>query len=161
VNGARIHLEKFGGHQAAIGLSLKKESLEVFKTDVENNFTKGDYIKEEIDPEIVGDLHFSYISFELTSIVKKYGPYGQGNTTPKFISTNVEILQADTMGKEGEHLRFSFAQEGIIMQGVKFKTKEIFEAGSKVDIIYTVNENVFRGRTTLQLMVDKVISNPS
>jgi single-stranded-DNA-specific exonuclease len=161
VDGARIHLEKFGGHQAAIGLSLREESLKAFKTDVENNFTKGDYVKEEIDPEIIGDLHFSYISFELTSIVKKYGPYGQGNTTPKFISTNVEILQADTMGKEGEHLRFSFVQDGIIMQGVKFKTKEIFEVGSKADIIYTVNENVFRGRTTLQLMVDKVISNPS
>ncbi len=82
-------------------------------------------------------------------------------STPKFISTNVEILQADTMGKEGEHLRFSFVQDGIVMQGVKFKSKEVFEVGSKVDIIYTVNENHFRGKTTLQLMVDKVISNPS
>ena len=93
--------------------------------------------------------------------MKKFEPYGQGNTTPKFISTNVEILQADTMGKEGEHLRFSFAQDGIVMQGVKFKTKEVFEVGSKADITYTVNENHFRGKTTLQLMVDKVITSPS
>ncbi|MCW8821079.1 MAG: single-stranded-DNA-specific exonuclease RecJ [Sulfurovum sp.] len=161
VDGARIHLEKFGGHQAAIGLSLKKESLEAFKTEVQKNFREGDYVKEIFDPEIVGNLHFSAISFELTTIVKKYEPYGQGNTTPKFISTNVEILQADTMGKEGEHLRFSFAQDGIVMQGVKFKTKEVFEIGSKVNITYTVNENYFRGKTTLQLMVDKVFSNPS
>ncbi|MEN8727276.1 MAG: single-stranded-DNA-specific exonuclease RecJ, partial [Sulfurovum sp.] len=74
---------------------------------------------------------------------------------------NVEILQADTMGKEGEHLRFSFAQNGIVMQGVKFKTREVFERGSKVNITYTVNENYFRGKTTLQLMVDKVILDPS
>ncbi|MGB5506139.1 MAG: single-stranded-DNA-specific exonuclease RecJ [Sulfurovum sp.] len=161
VDGARIHLEKFGGHQAAIGLSLKKESLKSFKTEVQKNFTEGNYVKEVVDPEIIGNLHFSYISFDLTSIVKKYEPYGQGNTTPKFISTNVEILQADSMGKEGEHLRFSFAQDGIVMQGVKFKTKEVFEVGSKADITYTVNENHFRGKTTVQLMVDKVISNPS
>lgn len=161
VDSTRMHLEKFGGHQAAIGLSLKKESLKAFKTEVQENFREGAYVKEVFDPEIVGDLHFSAISFDLTSIVKKYEPYGQGNSTPKFISTNVEILQSDTMGKEGEHLRFSFAQDGIVMQGVKFKTKEVFEVGSKVNITYTVNENYFRGKTTLQLMVDKVISDPS
>jgi hypothetical protein len=46
------------------------------------------------------------------------------------------------------------------MQGVKFKTREVFAIGSIATITYTVNENYFRGRTTLQLMVDKVISNP-
>lgn len=160
VGGAREHLDKFGGHQAAIGLSLRKEKLESFKSEVQNQFAEGGYLKEEMDPEIVGDLHFSAISFELTSIVKKYEPYGQGNTTPKFISTNVEILQADTMGKEGEHLRFSFAQDGIVLQGVKFKTREVFEAGSKADIVYTVNENHFRGKVALQLMVDRIIIRP-
>jgi single-stranded-DNA-specific exonuclease len=157
VDSTRMHLEKFGGHQAAIGLSLKEESLESFKTEVEKNFKEGAYVKEVYDPEIVGNLHFSMISFELTKIVKKFEPYGQGNSTPKFISTNVEILQVDTMGKEGEHLRFSFAQDGIVMQGVKFKTRECFEVGQKVDITYTVNENRFRGKVTLQLMVDKIV----
>ncbi len=161
VDSTRMHLEKFGGHQAAIGLSLKEESLKSFKIEVEKNFKEGAYVKEVFDPEIVGDLHFSMISFDLTNIVKKFEPYGQGNTTPKFISTNVEILQADTMGKEGEHLRFSFAQDGIVMQGVKFKSREVFETGSIVSITYTVNENYFRGKTTLQLMVDKVILDPS
>lgn len=157
VDGAREHLEKFGGHQAAIGLSLKKEHFETFKSKVQHNFIEGEYLKEETDPEIVGDLHFSLISFELTSLIKRYGPYGQGNSVPKFISTDVEILQADTMGKEGEHLRFSFAQDGIVMQGVKFKTREMFETGSKVDVVYTVNENRFRGNISLQLMVEKII----
>ena len=156
-DGCREHLEKFGGHSAAIGLSLKHESLKAFKMQLEKNFAKGEYVKVEVDPDIVGDLAFSDISFDLTNIVKQYEPYGQGNPTPKFISTNVEIIEADTMGKEGEHLRFSFAQEGIVMQGVKFKTKETFEIGSKVTIIYTVNENHFRGKVTLQLMIDKVI----
>jgi single-stranded-DNA-specific exonuclease len=61
------------------------------------------------------------------------------------------------MGKEGRHLRFSFAQEGIVMAGVQFKTQEHYATGSIVDIVYTVNENHFRGNVTLQLMVEKVI----
>jgi len=156
-DGCREHLEKFGGHNAAIGLSMQLESLEAFKLQLEENYAKGNFTKEEIDPDIVGELHFSDISFELTKLVKKYEPYGQGNPTPKFISTNVEILQADTMGKEGEHLRFSFAQEGIVMVGVQFKTREVYEVGSQVDVVYTVNENHFRGNVTLQLMVEKII----
>lgn len=158
VSGCREHLEKFGGHQAAIGLSMQKESLEAFKEQLQKNFLSGGYVKEVIDPDIVGDLHFKDISFDLTTLVKKYEPYGQGNPTPKFISNNVEILQSDTMGKEAEHLRFSFAQDGIVMAGVQFKTREVYEVGSKVDVVYTVNENHFRGNVTLQLMVDKVLT---
>jgi len=153
----REHLEKFGGHSAAIGLSLHESSLEAFKQQLQINYRNNNYIKELIDPDIVGELHFKDISFDLTSLVKKYEPYGQGNPTPKFISKNVELLQADSMGKEGEHLRFSFAQEGIVMAGVQFKTREVYEVGSVLDVVYTVNENHFRGNVTLQLMVEKVI----
>ena len=157
VDNCREYLEKFGGHQAAIGLSLKQESLEDFKIQLQKSYIQGKYIKEEIDSEIVGELHFSNISFELTAILKKYEPYGQGNPVPKFISKNVEILQSDIMGKEGEHIRFSFLQNNIILQGVKFKSRDIFDTGQKADIVYTVNENHFRGNITLQLMIDKVI----
>ena len=153
----REHLEKFGGHAAAIGLSLNENALEAFKVQLQKNFIEEDYVKQMEDPDIIGELPFSQISFELTELMKKYEPYGQGNPTPKFISKEVEIYQVDTMGKEGEHLRFSFMQEGILMPGVQFKTREKYEAGSKVDVVYTVNENHFRGRVTLQLMVEKII----
>ncbi|MEA1953607.1 MAG: single-stranded-DNA-specific exonuclease RecJ [Campylobacterota bacterium] len=156
VNNTREYLDKFGGHKAAIGLSIKKDKIESFKMKVEKNYALSSYIKEELDPDIVGELHFSNISFDLTNLMKKFEPYGQGNSTPKFISSNVEILQVDSMGKNAEHLRFSFNQNGIVMQGVKFKTKEIFKIGQKVDIIYILNENSFRGNITLQLIIDKV-----
>jgi single-stranded-DNA-specific exonuclease len=156
-DGCRSHLEKFGGHQAAIGLSMKFESLEAFKRQINQNYATGNYKKATLDPDIVGELDFSNISFELTKLIKKYEPYGQGNPTPKFISKGVEVLQADTMGKEGEHLRFSFSQDSIVMAGVQFKTREVYEVGSVVDVVYTVNENHFRGNVSLQLMVEKVI----
>jgi single-stranded-DNA-specific exonuclease len=157
VSGARAHLEKFGGHSAAVGLSMALHSLEAFKQELEINYANANFIKEEFDPDIVGVLAFSDISFELTHLVKKYEPYGQGNPTPKYLSKNVTILQADTMGKEGEHLRFTFLQNNISLAGVQFKTTSSYEVGEKVDIVYTVNENHFRGNVTLQLMVEKII----
>ena len=153
----REYLSKFGGHSAAIGLSLQEENLEFFKAKLQENFKKENYSNEFVDLSIVGELSFSNISFDLTSLLRQFEPYGQANSSPKFISKNVELKQVDTMGKEGEHLRFSFVQNGILHVGVKFKTKEKFRAGSMVDVIYSVNENHFRGNVTLQLMVDKII----
>jgi single-stranded-DNA-specific exonuclease len=156
-NECRSLLEKFGGHQAAIGLSITLESLEAFKIQINENYNKSNFIKEEFDPDILGILDFKDINFALTKLVKKYEPYGQGNPTPKFISKNVEILQADTMGKAAEHLRFSFSQDGTVKAGVQFKTKAVYEVGSFVDVVYSVNENHFRGKVTLQLMVEKIV----
>ena len=156
VNDCREHLEKFGGHAAAIGLSLQKKSLEAFKMQIQDIYKTKNYKKEEVDPDVVGIFDFKEITFDLTRLLKKFEPYGQGNPRPKFLTKEVEIYQVDTMGKEGEHLRFTFMQNGVLMPGVKFKTKEVFSVGSKVDLLYTVNENHFRGNVTLQLMVDKI-----
>ena len=99
------------------------------------------------------------MAFQLwpTALIKKYEPYGFGNPMPKFITNDVEILQIQTMGKEGEHLRFLLKQDTIVLQAVWFKSKSFLEIGQKVQIIYTVNENHFRGKITLQLMIDKII----
>jgi len=157
VDGCREHLDKFGGHEAAIGLSLQESSLEAFKAQVQSHYKKQNYPTNTLDPEVLGEIHFKDLDFNLTAMMRQYEPYGQGNTNPKFISKNVQILQADTMGKEGEHLRFSFAQDAIVFKGVKFKSKEKFSPNSTVDITYTLNENHFRGNVTLQLMVDKIL----
>ncbi len=157
VNRCRQHLETFGGHEAAIGLSLFPEKLKPFKEMLQNNFKETNLQRENYDPDIAGELRFSDISFSLTAIIKAFEPYGQGNPTPKFISRSVKVLKAERMGKAEEHLRFVFAQEDVMMQGVKFKTDECVETGSFVDIVYTLNENHFRGNVYLQLMIDKII----
>lgn len=108
------------------------------------------------DPEIVGELSFEEISFDLTKLISQYEPYGQSNSRPKFITKNVKILQADTMGKASEHLRFALEYNGVIFVGVKFKSSEEYKTGELVTVIYTINENHFRGNVSLQLLIDKI-----
>jgi len=149
-------LLKFGGHHAAIGLSLSEENIEFFREKLQKNYQLQGYEENRYDPDIVGELDFAEISFELTNLIRQYEPYGQENPKPKFITTDVRILQADTMGKGGEHLRFAFEQNGVILTGVKFKSQEMFSPGERVTLTYTVNENHFRGKITLQLLIDKI-----
>ncbi len=156
VDKTRPLLMKFGGHAAAVGLSLEACNLHSFIDALQEHYeTTDDHMAME-DPDIVGSLHFNDISFSLTGLLKKFEPYGQGNPVPKFLTRNVQILQAGKMGKEGNHLRFLFEQDGVTHQGVQFKTETVYEPGMRADIVYTVSENHFRGNTTLQLMVEEV-----
>ena len=150
-------LHKFGGHDAAVGLSLASENLEQFRKQINQNYKAQNYKETHFDPDILGELHFSHINFNLVNAMKSYEPYGQGNPRPKFISSNVIIEDVNDMGKEKEHRRFTFSQNGITQQAVLFKTKEVFHIGQVVTVIYGINENHFNNRVTLQLMVEKII----
>ncbi len=152
----REYLLKFGGHKAAIGLSLLEENLEEFKRKLSISYAQKKYTNLDFDPDIVGQLNFKDVTFGLTNMMKRYEPYGQANQKPKFMSRNVTVIQADRIGKEKEHLRFAFKEGGIILTGIKFKSKESFFGGESVNISYSVNENHFRGDVSLQLLIDNI-----
>ena len=139
-------LNKFGGHHAAIGLSLPEENLELFREKLQKNYLDENYSEEIIDLDILGELSFSHINFELVNIMKQFEPYGQANSRPKFITSNVIIEDVSNMGKNSEHRRFSFSHYGKIKQGVLFKTKELFKIGQTVTIVYGINENHFNNK---------------
>jgi single-stranded-DNA-specific exonuclease len=152
----REYLEKFGGHKAAIGLSVKKEHLEVFKDALQISYATKSYTKNMLDPEIVGELDFTLINMELLSLIKQYEPFGHENSQPKFFSNNVRINDVNTMGKEGNHLRFVLEQDGKTFVAVKFKTTETYEIGTDIKITFTINKNYYRGNSTLQLLIDNI-----
>jgi single-stranded-DNA-specific exonuclease len=155
-NSCRPLLNKFGGHSAAIGLSLPKENLERFREEINKNYLLENYDESSFDPDILGELSFSHIDFKLVNMMKSYEPFGQGNPRPKFITKDVTIEDVSEMGKEKEHRRFTFSHNGATQQAVLFKTKEVFHIGENVTIIYGINENHFNNRITLQLMIEKI-----
>ena len=155
-NESRELLTKFGGHHSAIGLSLPYKNLDRFKKELQLNYMAKRYNENIIDPDILGELDFRYIDFKLMEMMKRYEPFGQGNSRPKFITKDVLIEDVATMGKEKEHKRFIFFKDGIRLKGVLFKTKESYFINSRVNIIYTINENIFNNRVTIQLMVEEI-----
>lgn len=155
-NESRGLLNKFGGHHAAIGLSLPFDKLEEFKRELQLNYIAQNYSENIIDPDILGVLSFEHIDFNLINIIKQFEPYGQANSRPKFITYRVKVEDVATMGKDGEHKRFLFSDNGSILKGVLFKTQKEFDIGDEVNIIYTINENHFNNRVSLQLMIENI-----
>jgi len=157
VDTQRHLLSKFGGHRAAIGLAINEENLNTFREALDRQAASLCSQEPFVDPDILGELPFDQIGFPLIEMIAQFEPFGEANPKPKFLTRSAEILAVQTMGKEGNHLRFTFRHNGTIHNGVQFKTYAQYEIGQRVDIVYTVNINHFRGESTVQLMVERVI----
>ncbi len=156
VDTQRDILEKFGGHSAAIGLSIAAERLEVFVQELNIEASRICTQDEFIDPDILGILPFRHIDFTLIDMISQFEPFGEANAKPKFITKAVEILAVQSMGKEGNHLRFTFRDDQTIHNAVQFKTYAKYEIGQRVDIVYSLSINHFRSESSIQLMVEKI-----
>lgn len=151
------HIEQFGGHKYAAGLTLKEESYEAFKQAFEDEVSKT-IDKSLLTPEIKVDLiiDLSQVDNKLMRIMRQFAPFGPGNMTPIFMTENMkDIGYGKCVGEDDKHLRITATQSG--------KEKLVcigFGLGDKLDIIsnkkpfkavYSIDENHWQGRTSLQL----------
>ncbi len=106
VEGSRDHLEKFGGHRAAVGLSLRAEALEPFRRELRKRAAERCPGGPFRDPEILGEIPLALVSWELYRLLEAFEPYGEGNPRPKFVSRGVGILSHRSLGAEGNHQKY-------------------------------------------------------
>ena len=151
------HLEQFGGHMYAAGMTLKEENYQIFKDAFEKEVERTIH-PDMLTPEISVDaeINFSDITPKLTRILKQFEPFGPQNMTPIFLSKNIKDTgYGKPMGQEDEHIKLFVKQnnsEGIPAIG--------FGLGSKIDLtthqkpfqaVYCIDENEWKGNISLQL----------
>jgi single-stranded-DNA-specific exonuclease len=84
------HLEQFGGHMYAAGMTLKEENYENFKNAIENEVKKTippDLLIPEISVDL--EMNFSDLDEKFMRILKQFEPFGPENMTPVFLSKKV------------------------------------------------------------------------
>ncbi len=115
------HLETFGGHKAAAGLSLKAENLEAFRTAFAAH--AGEVLKaedlqrtERIDAMIGG----VGLGLDLAEELGQLAPFGMGNPGVRLMVPSARVTDVRTMGEEGKHSRFSLHSGSHRALGVAF-----------------------------------------
>lgn len=153
------YLEQFGGHKYAAGLTLKKENLQnfilAFEKEVSSSITYEQTIPYiEIDTEI--DLE--ELTPKFRNIIKQFEPFGPGNLSPVFKTSSVyDTGRSKIVGKN--HLKLSLTHRGnnmIVYDGIAFQMAKVFENISskpQFDIAYSIEDNFFNGKTSLQLKI--------
>jgi len=87
----------------------------------------------------------------------QFEPYGEGNERPRFITTNVKVIESQTIGKEKNHLRLLLEHSGVKYPAIWFNTTATYAPMQMICVVYHLNENNFQGKRSIQLFVLDII----
>ena len=149
-------LDKFGGHEMAIGLSLKEENFDNFKVNIEK--VTSERIDKDALPSIKVDaiVDVRNINMEIFNHMKLLEPYGESNPSPLFVSKNLKVESVRLLSND-KHLKLSLKDGNIILNaiGFNFGDKPI-RLGDKVDIVYALEINRYNNMESIQLNVKDI-----
>jgi single-stranded-DNA-specific exonuclease len=145
-----------GGHAMAAGLSIHESMIDRFRA----NFA--DYVlkhtsEEQRQPKLTYDaeMGFDQLSLEFLASYDLLQPFGNGNPQPVFISRGVN-LSRPPLHMKNHHLRFMLRQGYHEQDAVFFGGGEHPLPDPPWDIAFTIDRNTFRGRASLQLIIQDV-----
>ena len=151
------HLEQFGGHMYAAGMTLAAEKYEIFKDAFEKEVERTIH-PDMLTPEIAVDaeINFSDITPKLIRILKQFEPFGPQNMTPIFLTKNIKDTgYGKPMGQEDEHLKLFVKQnnsEGLAAIGFNLGNKiELTTHQKPFQAVYCIDENEWKDKLSLQL----------
>jgi single-stranded-DNA-specific exonuclease len=161
LDSCKENLTSFGGHKEAAGLNIHISKLDIFKKQI-NYVFKNNFSFKEID-DVFGILDINDVDYELLSILNKYEPFGHKNERPIFLIKDIKIAKADKIGKDKKTLKIAIEQKNEFISAIKFDDNsdiEILENENiKVDIKASISENIFRGNSSIQLMIKEILYN--
>ncbi len=152
-------LENFGGHQHAAGMTLDIKNIAAFKAAFEqaaHSFQKPETTIPEIN--YFAELDLDDLSLDFWNELKAFAPFGPYNRTPVFVSKNVLDHGYSKLLKE-KHIRLQVSQNGSFpVNAIAFNQGHHFN-GIKTKpfhICYTIQENHWNGKMSLQLNVKDI-----
>ncbi|WP_418604583.1 single-stranded-DNA-specific exonuclease RecJ [Hwangdonia sp.] len=158
IEACSAHIEQFGGHKYAAGLTLKEENYEAFKQAFEDEVSKT-IDRSLLIPEIKIDakIDLKEITPKFYRILKQFAPYGPSNMTPVFMTENLtDTGYGKCVGADKTHLRLTAKQpnstKSMVCIGFGMGDKyELISDKKPFKAVYSIDENEFRGNVSLQL----------
>jgi len=151
-------LVKYGGHKSAVGFTIGTDKIDSFRRrviEIVNDEMDGVVCTENI--EIDDTLFPEEITYELYNELAVFEPTGTGNPPPVFSIIGTHVMNPVTIGKDRNHLKFYIpAKTGLIPVigwGMADKGFRILEEIELIDIAFFIEENLFRGEKSLQLVL--------
>lgn len=152
-------LEKFGGHDAAAGLTLKKVNLDVFKQRFDEA-CKAQLNGEEPKEVLYFDAQLAIADLEARHyrITQQFEPFGPQNLAPRFLAEDAVLVEKRLL--KDAHIKITVCSSqnselkyDALMWSAPEKFVHLPECGEPLNLIYKIEENDFRGIKSLQLMM--------
>lgn len=147
-------LERYGGHRAAAGLTIRRDRLDEFRRRF-NAVAQEVLPVGELGPHQRVDLELA--PHEVSDDLERWGrhlePCGMGNPAPVFGVRGVKLAGPRTVGSN--HLKAVIASGDTALDAIAFNWADRAAefAESKVDVAFRLERNEWQGRSSLQARV--------
>jgi single-stranded-DNA-specific exonuclease len=148
------HLQGYGGHRYAAGLSIAPASIDRFRAALDE-FAQGfpaAVFEPTLHIDAVADI--DSVNSDLLRVLERFEPFGPDNPTPVFASLAVEVVgYPRRIGTD--HLKLRVRGKSQVHEAVAWgRSRDLLHlagGGSRLDICYTVDRRIYAGRETMQL----------
>ena len=153
-----LHLEQFGGHHQAAGLTLKPENLPAFRKRFDE-VCRDLLPVEERQREILIDaeLELGDITPKFMNVLEQFSPFGYGNREPLFIAKKCKLSGRPKLIK-GRHLKFMVKDgHGPLYEVICFDRPDLYEdllrreGAFRFELVYVPEKKQWNGREYIQL----------
>ncbi len=154
------HLERFGGHRAAAGLSIRPANVEAFAAAFAAH-ADAHLVDEDLRPVTRVDAVLppkTMPTLELCGELAKLAPFGLGNPEVTLLAESCELRDLAQVG-DGKHLRFRVRQGGAIAFGLGGQLDR-FRAEGRFDVAFRLEANQWNGTVAPQLVVRRIFVAP-
>ena len=148
------HLQRYGGHAQAAGMDVERGHLDAFR-DAFQEAAARRLDDADLVPTLEADveIRLDEIRGDFFRYLRYVGPFGQGNPEPVLVSRGVYLEAPPRVVGRG-HLKCRVLQDGAGLDVIGFGLEdhvspEVLGTGP-VDVAYTLSENTYRGRSSLQ-----------
>jgi single-stranded-DNA-specific exonuclease len=154
-------LERFGGHRAAAGLSIRpnhvEEFAQAFAVAAEELVTAQDLVPTTMVDAVVP--RGAKLTLELCEELRRLAPFGLANPDVTLLAPGCELGELATVG-DGKHLRFRVQRDGRDAGGaIAFGHGTLldrFRREGRYDVAFRLQENHWNGTVAPQLVVRRM-----
>lgn len=151
-----------GGHPRAAGFTVETAKIEILKKRLIQ--IAGEKLdKEKLVPvlKIDTEINFRDLSFNLYQQIQKLAPLGEGNPQPVFASRQVEVVDAQVVGGDGQHLKLRLTSHvsRLTFDAIAFGMASLYSQLSPekpIDIAYNLQINEWNGQRRLVLRIKDI-----
>ncbi|HRJ72788.1 MAG TPA: DHHA1 domain-containing protein, partial [Terrimicrobiaceae bacterium] len=147
------HLEKFGGHEMAAGVTVHHDRFEDFRSAFEES------ARARVNPDILtpklrldAELPITALSLSLVEMQEMLEPYGMANAQPIYVVRAVTPIGSPRVLKE-KHLRLDFQSGRQRIGAIYFNGAEHELPRPPWDVAFTMERNEFNGRVDAQMQI--------
>lgn len=159
LNFCSAHLEKFGGHVGAAGMTVQFGNEDNFRKKL-REFANKNISSDDLRPEwlIDSELSIDNIDEQFLQDILNFAPFGIDNPAPVFMSQVTTFQEIRKVGEGKNHLRFKFKRaNGRSVFGIGFNLGDIMAPDiikdGTCDLVFHVEPNDYNGVRSAQLMV--------